>query len=226
MSETLPAPKDRAHARPGLPAQPDAAECGDDRRVAHLLLGTVQDLIGSGKGLARIPEHRPIAEESDRRLTAVVAVVLVDEQIDGRLTEGNVVGGIIVPPQRRRIHAERMLGILRIALGQHQPRLDEVLFDNDTIVPSTVGRPGVRCGIDELAIDHRSREYPANVTRATEHQDRSPSWHHEIVMFDDEAAFVQELDIGERPILAGVAFVEQAPVPPHGCRVEELLVED
>ena len=119
-----------------------------------------------------VPESGLIAEESDRRLPSVVAVVLVDEQIDGGLTERDVVRRIIVSPQRCRIHAERMRGMLHIAGGQRQPCLDEILLGYDAVGPSPVGRPGVRSGVDELAINDRPRQYPAHMPCAT--KDRGP----------------------------------------------------
>ena len=171
VAETLPAPKDRAPAGPRLLAPPDAAERGDDRGVAYLLLGRVQELIGRGEGIAWIPEHRPVAEESDRRLAAVVAVVL-DEQINSRLTERDVVGRIIVPPERRRIDAERMLGMLHLALGQHQPCL--------------------------LTIDDRSRQYPAHMTCPTEDKDRRSAGDQELALFHEQPAGEFQVKVQQR----------------------------
>ena len=97
------------------------------------------------------------------------------------------------------------------------------LFDYDTVVPAAVGRPGVRVGVDELAIDDRSRQYPAQVTWATEQKGRGSRGDQAIALFHDEAPLIEELDVGERLMPARIAFVEHAPVPAHGFRVEELF---
>ena len=147
----------------------------------------------------------------------------MDKQIDGRLTERDVVRRVIVSPECGGIHAERMRGMLHIAGGQHQPCLDEILFDYDAVGPSPVGRPGVRGGVDELAINDRPRQYPAHMPWATKDKDRRSGGDQAFALFHDKPQLVQEVDIGQRLMPAGVAFVEHAPVPTHGFRVEELL---
>ena len=222
VAEILPVPKNRAHAGPRLLAQPDPPERRDEGRIAHVLLGRVQELVGGGESVARVPEHGPVPEEPDRRLPAGVAVVLVDQQVDGRFPERDVVGRIVVPPKRRRVQPEGVLGVLHIAFGQHEPRLDQVLLDHHAVDPAPVRRPGVVRGVDELAIDHGPAERPAQVARAAEEEDGRTGRRETAAVLDDEAPLVQELGVGRRLGPAGVAVAEHAPVPADGIGGEEL----
>ena len=97
--------------------------------------------------------------------------------------------------------------MLLIAGEQRQPCLDEILFDYDAVGPSPVGRPGVRSGVDELAIDDRPRQYPAHMPWPTKDKDRRSGGDQEFALFHDKPPLVQELDIGQRLMPARVAFV-------------------
>ena len=67
------------------------------------------------------------------------------------------------------------------------------------------------------------RQYPPHMPWATEHKDRRSGRDQVFALFHDKPPLVQELDIGQRLMPAGAPFVEHAPVPTHGLRIEELL---
>ena len=60
---------------------------------------------------------------------------------------------------RRIVVASRLngrSGVPDVTLGQDEPRLDQVLFDDDAVGPAVVWRPRIEWRFDELAVDHRA----------------------------------------------------------------------
>ena len=223
VAEPLPAPEDGAHPGARLLTEANPAERVDDGRVAHLLLGRVQQFVGGGEGVARIPEHRPVPEEADRRLAAPVAVVLVDQQVDRGFPEGNVIGRIVVPLQRLRVQTEGVFRVLREALRENEPRLNQVLLDHDAVEPALVRGPGVVLGGDELAVDDRPPQRSAQVARTAEQQDRRPDGDEPLAPLDDESPLVEELHWRRRGDRARTTLVEPSPIPVQRRRVVERL---
>ena len=110
--ESPPTVEDGPDAGPGLFAQTYAAEGADDPGVTEILLSGVQELLGRCESVARIPQQRAVVEEPDRRLAGVIGIVLVDQQIDRGLPEGNVIRRPVDPLQCLRIDGKRLLGAL------------------------------------------------------------------------------------------------------------------
>ena len=60
----------------------------------------LQEFVRAGEGVAWIPEHRSITKQADAGVAVLIAVVLMEQQIDGRLAEGNVVRRVVIAPKR------------------------------------------------------------------------------------------------------------------------------
>ena len=223
MAQRLPVAEDRPDAGAGLFAQAQPAECGHDVGIAHFLGAGFEKRFRRRKGVAWIPKLHPIAEQANAGVAVLVAIVLMQQQVDRRLPKGNVVRRVVVAAKRCWIDAKRAFGAQHVALGKHEPRLHQVLFDHDAIAPTQIGRPSIERGVDELPIHHRPSQKLAHVARASEHQHRRSRGRQSPVPLDGEAPLVQKLHIGELLAPAGIAIVEYAAIPAQRIRVEELL---
>ena len=95
----MPVAKDCADAGACLIGKSDAAEGFDDSRITNFLFGGVEQFCLCRKGIAGIPEDRAVGEQLDGGLASVVAVILMDQQVDGCFAEGYVIGRVIVAAQ-------------------------------------------------------------------------------------------------------------------------------
>ena len=78
-------------------------------------------------------------------------------------------------------------------------------------------------GVDELIVDDRTTERLSDVARAAEQKYRRAGRRQPVSPSDDESPFDQKLAVGSFLASARVPFVEHAPKPAHGSRVEEFV---
>ncbi len=138
--ELPPVAIDGAHAGARLFAQPDAPKGADDPRVANLPITGFEEFFGRRVGITGVPERRSILEEADHWRACMVGVVLVYQQVDRRLSEGDVVRWAVLAPQCRGVHEERRLGALQVAVHERFPRADEIGLDYQPVRPAFVRR--------------------------------------------------------------------------------------
>ena len=147
----------------------------------------------------------------------------MDEQVDGRFPERGVLGRIIVPSERRRVQPEGVIRVAHVPLQNREPRLDEILLHQNPVAPALVDGPGIGGGVDELIVDDRTTERLSDVPRAAEKKYRRAGRRQPVSPSDGESPLDQELAVGNLLAFARVSFVEHAPKPAHGSRVEEFV---
>ena len=195
MAQFLPVAEDGPDAGAGLFAQAQPAERGDDVRVARLFLAGLQEFTRADKGVTRVPKQCSIAKEADAGLASMVAVILMEQQVNGGLAKGNIVRRVVIAPKGRHIYAERPFGAPHIAFGEGEPGKDQVLFHNDAVAPATIRRPGIELGIDELAVHHWPRKRLANIAAPAQNQHGGPGGRKAAAMLRDKPPLAQELHV-------------------------------
>ena len=193
--EPAPTLEDGPDAGPGLFAQAYAAESADDPGVADLLLSRIQEFLGRCERVARIPQQRAVVEEPDRRLAGVIGVVLVDQQIDRGLPEGNVIRRPVDPLQCLRVDGKGFLGALQIVLHERSPGLHEVGLDHQPVGPAFLLQFFRPVAAAPLAVHDRTRLHMAERRVCAKQEDRGARRQQPAAGFDDQAPVVEELRV-------------------------------
>ena len=158
-------------------------------------------------------------------MAVLLAIVLMEQQVDRRFAEGGVVRRFVVAPHGGGVDAERPLGAAQKALGERQPSLHQILLHDDSVVPRVVPIPCVVCGVDELAVHHGPRKHLTQVAPPAENQDRSPGGREAAVFaaLPYEAPLVQEFHVREHLARGSALVLEHAPIPAQRIGIEHLL---
>ena len=84
-------------------------------------------------------------------------VILVQQQVQGRLAESHVVRRLIIASKRGRVQPKWMIRVPHVTLHKHQPRLDQILLGHEPVEPALVRRPRGETRPYELDIDYWPR---------------------------------------------------------------------
>ena len=151
----------------GIFTETDAAKRYGDSRIANLLR-TGGEQIAGGEGVAGIPEDGAIRKAPDLGLTGVVLVVLMAQHIDEGLSEGNKIGGSVVPLHGRRVEPKGDGGEFHIPVQEREPRLNDVGLHDHTVQPAYAGRILAELETEALAIRHGTRHHASQIAVRTE----------------------------------------------------------
>ena len=89
-SKLPPIAKDGVDTRSGLPAQANAAKCGNASGISYFFFNRIEQVVHGCICMARVPEYHSIIEKMDCRHSGVVRIILMHQQINRGLTESEV----------------------------------------------------------------------------------------------------------------------------------------
>ena len=142
-----------------------------------------------------------------------IGVVLVDQQVDHPLSEGDVVRRPVVPLQRPGIDGKRFLCTLQVTADERPPGLHEVGLDHQPVGPALLGEFLRPVPAAPLPVHDGTRQQLTECGLRAEQQHRCARRPQPIAGLDDESPMVQEFQVGQRFVVAGVPVLEVLPVP-------------
>ena len=201
------------------------AKDGDNAGVANRLFARVDQLLPRCEGIAGVEELGLVAEEADRRAARLLAEVLVNQQVDGGLPEGHIVGRVVRAAQAARVDREGVLGMSAVKGDQRLPGFEEVFFRHrrETVCPARLGGI-VRFGFPiDLEVDNRPLQDLPECGIGAEDQNAGPGRKQPVLLLGDTGHLLQELDVRKLFVTPRIALRVALPIPADGGRVETAL---
>ena len=107
---------------PACSLRPMRRKAVNDSGIADIPLAGFEELgVGRRVGIAGVPQLCAVVKEPDHCLTGVIGIILVDQQVDRGLPEGDVVRRTVFPLQGLGIDGEGLLSALHIAVHERLP---------------------------------------------------------------------------------------------------------
>ena len=118
---------------------------------------------------------------------------------------------------------ERSLRKTHIPLDKNEPCLDEILFNNNPIIPTPIRCPLKRINIDPLIIDHGPWQDLTDILPLPENQHSGTRGNQSAFTLNHKSPFSQKIDIRQSLMPPRLYFVEDTTVPAYASLIKECL---
>ena len=213
-------------ATAALIRKPDSFECGHNSRIPVLSLHIPNQIFPRCKRVARIVEVNPVLEDADHRISIRLSIVLVNEQIDRRLAEGDIPARVADSLQRLLVNFIRGIDMLVDEVEYRFPGLYQIGLDDHPARPLVAYRMLVRVALVPLQVDDHPRQMLKNDGLLPQQEHRRAGGHKATFALHEESPGLEELHVCDIRVGVGPLRLKLRSVPTKIAGVEERLRVD